>query len=252
VSEPLSEEEDAFGRLLLDYLAGQAGQLILELDDGRAGPALPAEVFFAEHGAWPTQEQQVFEFVHGRVLDVGCGAGRHSLEAQRRGLHVLAIDISPGSVEVCRRRGVREVRLLPLAAVDESLGAFDTVLMMCGNFGLVGTAHDAVVVLRTLHRITTPSARIVLDSVDPHQDSNPAELAYQERNRARGRSPGQVTIRLRYRGSATPWYELLNLSARELEDLVAEAGWQVAHLMEGEPPEYYAVLEKTDHRSAKR
>jgi SAM-dependent methyltransferase len=244
VSEPLSEDEDAFGRLLLDYLAGEAGQLILERDDDRAGPALPAAVFFADQREWPAQEQQVFEFVHGRVLDVGCGAGRHSLEAQRRGLGVVAIDISPGAVEVCRRRRVRDVRLLPLAAVDARLGVFDTVLMMCGNFGLVETAGDAVRVLRTLHAVTTPSARIVLDSVDPHYDNDSAELAYQERNRARGRFPGQVTIRLRYRGSATPWFELLNLSARELEDLLAGAGWQLAHLVEGEPPEYYAVLEK--------
>ena len=125
---------------------------------------------------------------------------------------------------MCRRRGVRDVRLLPLAAVDASLGIFDTVLMMCGNFGLVGTAENAVLVLRTLHGMTTPGAKIVLDSVDPHEDENPAELAYQERNRARGRFPGQVTIRLRYRELATPWYELLNLSARELEDLGRRGG----------------------------
>ena len=245
MSAPLSEQDDAFGRLLLDYLAGEAGRLTLELDDGRAGPALPADVFFAEHHEWPAQEQQVFEFVHGRALDIGCGAGRHSLEAERRGLGVVAIDISPGAVEVCRRRGVRDVRLLPLATVDASLGTFDTVLMMCGNFGLVGTAGDAVQALRTLHGMTTAGARIVLDSVDPHQDTNPADLAYQERNRARGRFPGQVTMRLRYRDSATPWYDLLNLSARELQDLVAGAGWHLGHLVEAEPPEYYAVLEKT-------
>lgn len=240
----LSKEEDAFGRLLVDYLAGEAGQLILERDDGYAGPALSADVFLAEPGEWPAQEQGVFEFVHGRVLDVGCGAGRHSLEAQRRGLGVVAIDISPGAVEVCRRRGVRDVRLLPLAEVDPSLGVFDTVLMMCGNFGLVGTPREAVPVLRTLHGITTPTARIVLDSVDPHQDNDPADLAYQEKNRARGRLPGHVTIRLRYRGSATPWFDLLNVSARELEGLLAGTGWRLAHVFEGEPPDYYAVLEK--------
>ncbi len=245
MSEPLSAEEDAFGRLLLDHMAGEAGPLILELDDGRTGPALPADVFFAEHREWPTEERQVFEFVCGRVLDIGCGAGRHSLEAERRGFDVVAIEISPGAVEVCRRRGVRDIRLMPLAAVDASLGVFDTVLMMCGNFGLVGTAEDAVRVLRTLRDITTPSARIVLDSIDPHYDNDSAELAYQERNRERGRFPGQVTMRLRYRESATPWYELLNLSAQELDGLVEEAEWRLAHVVEAEPPEYYAVLEKT-------
>src|SRR5678815_59292 len=97
--ESLSNEDDAFGRLLLDHLSGETGQLVLELDDGRAGPALPGEVFCAEHGGWPAAEQRVFESVRGHVLDVGCGAGRHALEAQRRGLDVVAIDISPGAVE---------------------------------------------------------------------------------------------------------------------------------------------------------
>lgn len=244
VSDVLSEKDDAFGRLLLDHTAGCTGQLILELDDGRAGPALPAEVFFAEHGEWPPEEQRVFEFVQGRVLDIGCGAGRHSLEAERRGLDVVAIDVSPGAVEVCRQRGVRDVRLLPVAAVDTTLGAFDTALMMCGNFGLVGTADEAVRVLRVLHELMPPNGRIVLDSVDPYEGADPADLAYQERNRALGRWPGQVTIRLRYAELATPWYELLNLSAAELEVLAGRAAWQLADLVDGEPGEIYAVLAK--------
>jgi hypothetical protein len=97
----------------------------------------------------------------------------------------------------------------------------------------------------------------VLDSVDPSQDNDPMDLAYQEKNRARGRLPGQVTIRLRYRGCATPWFELLNVSAREIEDLLAGTGWHLAHLVEGEPPDDYAVLEKTPptshlHQCARR
>jgi hypothetical protein len=48
MSEVLSERDDAFGRLLLDHMAGKTGQLTLELDDGRTGPALSADVFFAD------------------------------------------------------------------------------------------------------------------------------------------------------------------------------------------------------------
>ena len=124
---------------------------MLERDDGYAGPRSGPEWFFAEPEQWPEAERAVFAHVRGRVLDVGAGAGRHSLEAQRRGLEVVAIDVSPGAVEVCRRRGVRDVRLLPLAGVDEALGIFDTVLMMCGNFGLVGSAAEAATILGRLH-----------------------------------------------------------------------------------------------------
>jgi|Tabmets5t2r1_1033131.scaffolds.fasta_scaffold15988_2 SAM-dependent methyltransferase len=240
----LGDEEDAFGRLLLDHMAEGAGDPVLEFDDGSTGPALGPECFFAEPEQWPSAERAVFGHVRGRVLDIGAGAGRHSLEAQRRGSKVVSIDLSPGAVEVCRRRGVEDVRLLPLAAVDDSLGVFDTVLMMCGNFGLVGNAEAAAAILRRLHAMTTPQGRIVLDSVDPYVGADADEIAYQARNRARGRMPGQVTIRIRYGERVTPWYDLLNVSVTELAQLVGGTGWRVAQVVEGEPPDFYAVLEK--------
>lgn len=235
------DEEDAFGQLLLDHLAGHAGEPRLERDDGRSEPALSAEWFFAEHDQWPGAERDIFSDARGRILDVGAGAGRHSLEAQRQGLEVVAIDISPGAVEVCRRRGVRDARALALAGIDESLGTFDTVLLLCGNFGLIGSAEAAKTILRTLNSLTSPKGRIVLDSVDPHVCP---DLAYQGLNSARGRMPGQETIRIRYGTRVTPWYDLLMLSVAELEELIGGAGWRLARVVREEPGEYYAVLEK--------
>ena len=159
---------------------------------------------------------------------------------------MVAIDISPGAVEVARRRGVVDVRLLPLAGVDSTLGVFDTVLMMCGNFGLFGTEAEARRPLRTLHEISSPEARIVFDSVDPSDD--PHDLRYQARNRSLGRRPGQVTIRLRYRDVTTSWYELLNLSPGELQELLEGTGWRVAELVPSTPPEYFGILEKAVSR----
>ena len=243
--EPLGEEEDAFGRLLLDYLSGSAGAVYLDRDDGHSGPAMGPEWFFAEPEDWPEAEREVFDQVRGRVLDVGAGAGRHSLEAQRRGIEVVAIDVSPGAVAVCRRRGIVDARLLALATVDEALGVFDTVLMMCGNFGFFGDAEATVAGLRRLNALTSAGGRIVLDSVDPYVDCDDADLAYQARNRERGRLPGQVTIRIRYGERATPWFDLLLVSPAELGELAAESGWRVEQLVEGEPPDYYAVLGKS-------
>src|SRR4051794_3552186 len=54
MAEPLQADEDAFGRLLLDHLERRAGEPLLERDDGHAGPALPAEIFFAPHSDWPS------------------------------------------------------------------------------------------------------------------------------------------------------------------------------------------------------
>jgi hypothetical protein len=54
-----------------------------------------------------------------------------------------------------------------------------------------------------------------------------------------------VTIRIRYGDRATPWFDLLLVSPSELEELAAETGWRVEQLVEGEPPDYYAVLGKS-------
>jgi SAM-dependent methyltransferase len=203
-----------------------------------------AEWFFAEHAGWVEAERAAFEFVRGRVLDIGAGAGRHSLEAQRRGLEAVAIDISPGAVEVCRRRGVHDVRLLPLDEIAEKLEAFDTILLLCGNLGLAGGADETSALLERLHEFTAPDARIVFDSVDPHVDNDEADLAYLARNRERGRMPGQVTIRIRYGGLVTPWYDLLCVSSGELEELAGAAGWRLAWRRDAEPPDWYGMLVK--------
>jgi SAM-dependent methyltransferase len=181
--------------------------------------------------------------VRGRVLDIGAGAGRHSLEAQSRGLEVVAIDVSPGALAVCRRRGVRDARPLALAEIGPELGLFDTALLMCGNLGLAGSAESTREMLGRLHALTRPQGRIVFDSVDPHVGNDEADLAYLERNALRGRMPGEVTIRIRYGEIATPWFELLCVSPAELESLLPGTGWSLAWAREDEP-DWYGVLEK--------
>ncbi len=73
----------------------------------------------------------------GAVLDLGAGAGRHSVHLQDWGHEVTAVDASPGAVAVCRARGIRDVRLADLRSLEADR-RWDTVLLMCGNLGLAG------------------------------------------------------------------------------------------------------------------
>ena len=61
------------------------------------------EYFSPPHG--PVWDWVVARVGH-RILDIGAGAGRAALALQAMGRQVLAVDVSPGAVEVCRRRGV--------------------------------------------------------------------------------------------------------------------------------------------------
>jgi SAM-dependent methyltransferase len=157
---------------------------------------------------WPMHQRRAMRFVRGRVLDVGAGAGRVALHLQERGRDVVAIDISPLAVEVCRRRGVHDARVCAFEDVDATLGTFDTLVMFGNNFGLFGGAAKAGRMLRRLHRLTSPHARIVAESRDVYDTDDPDHLAYHKRNRGRGRSPAScgcasVTGRTRRRGSTT-------------------------------------------------
>ena len=82
------------------------------------------------------------------------------------------------------------------------------------------------------------------ESRDVFRTDDPAHLAYQDRNRTRGRMPGQIRLRVRYRELATPWFDYLMVSPDELADLLVDSGWTISRVLESEDT-YVAILEKS-------
>jgi SAM-dependent methyltransferase len=229
--------------MLLAALDGRDTAEIVERDDGFIDSAGGAAMYLAPFRRWPPVHRQAMRFVRGRTLDVGCGGGRVCLHLQERGQDVVGIDISPGAVEVCRRRGARDVRLCPIEDVDESLDVFDTVVMLGNNFGLFGGAAKAKRLLRRFHRLTSDRGRIVAETRDVYRTDDPSHLTYHERNRSRRRMGGQIRIRVRYRDHATPWFDFLMVSQAELGDLLEGTGWQLSRVLESEDT-YVAIIDK--------
>jgi SAM-dependent methyltransferase len=240
----VKDHEDAYGRLLLAYLEGDTNAREIAERDDRFIQAGVGAAYFEPFRRWPAHQRQAMRFVRGRVLDVGAGAGRVALHLQERGHEVVAIDISPLAIEVCRRRGIRDARVCPFEQVDEALGRFDTVVMWGNNFGLFGSGAKAKRMLRRLRRLTSDGARILAESRSPYGTEDPDHLAYHERNRRRGRMAGQLRLRIRHRGYATPWFDYLIVSPEELEKLLDGTGWHMARLLESDGDLYAAVIEK--------
>jgi SAM-dependent methyltransferase len=241
---PRVEIGDAYGELMLAAHEGRDAPEIVEREDGFISASVfGPRAYFAPFRRWPAHQRRSMRFVRGRVLDIGCGAGRVCLHLQERGLDVVGIDVSPGAVEVSRRRGVRDARVLSIDDVDDSLGVLDTVVMFGNNFGLFASAAKANRLLRRFHRLTTARGRIVAESRDVYATDDPGHLAYQARNRERGRMSGQIRIRVRYRDLATPWFDYLMVSPDELRNLAEPAGWNVARILESDDT-YLAVLER--------
>ncbi|MDP9296780.1 MAG: class I SAM-dependent methyltransferase [Actinomycetota bacterium] len=217
--------QDGYGRAMLDHFHGREAWEIVERDDGNFSIGAGPELYFAPFRNWRPVERQAMRYVRGRVLDVGCGAGRVMLHLQERGMEVVGIDNSPSAIETCRLRGAKNTHVLPIERLGPKLGTFDTVLMLGGNLGLLGTPERGRRLLRKLHRLTTDSGRIIGASRDRTRDDDPDVRAYVQRNRRLGRLSGQSRLRIRYRRFATPWFDFFRIAPDELEDLVDGTGW---------------------------
>jgi len=243
---------DAQGRSMLDYLEQGEAYEIIERDDGYLEFTSGPEVYFREFREWNPLQKEAIMNVSGKVLDLGCGAGRHALYLQERGFSVLGVDSSDLAVEVCRRRGVREVHALPVTKVTRSLGIFDTILMLGNNLGLLANRRRGRWLLKRFATFTTPTARIIAESLDPHRTRNPLHLAYHQANLQRNRLPGQVRLRVRYLNLVGPWFDYLFLSPEELRVLTSGTGWRVDKVLQREGPGYIAVLVREIRRRSPR
>lgn len=239
----LTPDEDAYGRLLYDYHCGKDAHELDEREDGWIGRG-PVDHYFAELPDWPEWQRDAMEYVRGRVLDIGAGAGRCSLYLQQRGHEVVATDNSPLAIETCRLRGVRRAEVVPITELGPDLGVFDTLLMLGNNFGLFGSARRARWLLRRFRGFTAPGARIIAESTDVCQTDGPVHLAYYEQNRQRGRLPGQLRIRVRYLTAVTPWFDYLLVSKQEMEDILVGTGWRLAHTCDSPGAQYVGIIER--------
>ena len=181
---------------------------------------------------------------------MGAGAGRHALPLQESGREVVALDVSPGAVEVCRRRGVRETftgTVFELAGTDPE--PFDTFLVCGNNYGLLESLEHGLSFLGALAEVAVPGAEIIGTCIDPFATEDPLHLAYHERNRNRGRHPGQIRLRARWSDVATSWFDYLFVPVGELKELAERAGWELVEYQPGSRP-YLAVLRLHEARAA--
>ena len=239
---------DIFGQQLYDQHRGLIRDNFREVgerDDGYIQVYDHPRWYFAPYEKWYPHVQKSIDYVRGRTLDIGCGAGRVTLHLQRNGVDVVGIDHSPLAIRVCQERGVKDARLLPVTQVSANrLGIFDTIVMTGNNFGLVGNRKRARWLLRRLYRMTTSRGRILAETTDPYATDDPLQLAYMARNRAQGRMSGQFRHRERYRNLKGPWFDWLFVSRNEMREIVAGTGWTVREFIEPKGDQYVGVIEK--------
>ena len=157
--------KDLMGRAIWDYYYQENSEdlqtetSISELDD------LPVSYLFRDYQEMNALEKKALDSSFGKVLDVGSGAGSHSLYLQNeRKLEVTALDISPKSIEVCKARGVKNAICEDLLQFSEK--DFDTILLLMNGTGIFQSLEHIDQYLQKLKSLVAENGQILLDSTD--------------------------------------------------------------------------------------
>lgn len=158
-------EKDPLGNALLDYYhqPDDALELIVKSPDFK-DDVISVKHFFRDYDDMPKIEKLAISECSGSILDVGSGAGCHSMALQNQGFHVTALEASPGAINVLIKRGINNIIHQNIYQVKNK--KFDTILMLMNGIGIAGTPAGAETLLLHMKSLLQPDGRIIFDSSD--------------------------------------------------------------------------------------
>ena len=161
----IDASHDPMGSAISDYYKNRRAAHLRVLSSMFEEDEMPVAHLFRSEQEMPQLEKRALEFVRGKVLDIGAGAGCHALVLKKKGFEVKAIDVSPLSCEVMKARGIEDVECINL--FDPQLqGKFDTILLLMNGTGIAGKLSRLPMLLNRLKELMAEGAQILIDSSD--------------------------------------------------------------------------------------
>lgn len=232
-------EKDILGTALLDFHNGNYTADIITFSSLEEKDVMPLPYLFRDYGQMPELEKKALALCKGTVLDIGCGAGNHSLYLQNEGFKVSCLDHSKGAIAVCENRGIRNSYHGSIFDFED--GRFDTLLLLMNGIGISGQLKNIDVFLNKLKSLLNKGGQIILDSSDiiymfeSDEDGGywiPEDVAYY----------GEVRFTMEYKklkGDEFPW---LYLDFNTLQRAAMFNGFTCELVFEGEHYDYLARL----------
>ncbi len=235
----LSPDKDPMGTAIADYFRrGKAAKLRVfssQFDEDE----IPVHQLFRTYDEMPLLEQKALQLAQGKILDCGAGSGCHALALQEMGKEVQAIDISPLSVEVMQRRGVKQVCQINL--FDENyLEKFDTILMLMNGSGIIGKLANTSLFFVKMKQLLNPGGCIYMDSSDLRYLFEDEDGSFQID--LAGDYYGEIDFSMRYKQVKGDTFNWLYVDFHTLSHYASENGFTAELIAEGNHYDYLACL----------
>lgn len=231
--------KDLFGKAMFDFQTNNAPEDIITETSISEADEMSVSYLFRDFDQMPILEQTALNKSIGKVLDVGCGAGSHSLYLQNsKKLDVTAIDISEKAVETCLLRGVKNVYVKNILDLDNA--KFDTILLLMNGTGIFQTLAEVSKYLLKLKSLLNYGGQILIDSsdiiymYDESEDGGkwvPSDVYY-----------GELTFTISYKQETEEAFPWLYLDYNTLQNVVLANDMKIELLQEGDHYDYLAKI----------
>ncbi len=230
--------KDLFGKAILDYQTNTSPEDIVTETNITEADEMEVAYLFRDFNSMPKIEQTALQLAKGKILDVGCGAGSHSLYLQEKGLEVTAIDISSNAIKACELRGIKMARVQNILDLENE--KFDTILLLMNGTGIFGSLNNTAVYLQKLKSLLAPNGQILIDSSDIIYMFDEAEDGSKWIS-ADGYY-GELTFSISYKNQTEDPFPWLYLDYNTLQNAAHANGLQCELLAEGVHFDYLARL----------
>jgi len=232
--------KDLFGKAILDYQTNNSPEDLITETSISEEDEMSVAYLFRSHAEMPNIEQNALALAKGKVLDIGCGAGSHSLYLQNElKLNVTAIDISTAAIETCKLRGLKDARVQDFMTLEGE--KFDTILLLMNGTGICGKLKNLPQFLTKLKDLLNPGGQILIDSsdiiymFDEDEDGGkwiPSENDYY----------GELIFNISYKGEQDTPIDWLYLDYNTLQNAAFGYGLKPELILEGAHYDYLAKL----------
>ncbi|MBF4486665.1 MULTISPECIES: bifunctional 2-polyprenyl-6-hydroxyphenol methylase/3-demethylubiquinol 3-O-methyltransferase UbiG [unclassified Flavobacterium] len=232
--------KDLFGKAMFDFQTNNSPEDIITETTISEEDEMSVDYLFRSYNQMPKLEQKALQLASGKVLDVGCGAGSHSLSLQNdRNLDVTSIDISAKAIETCKLRGVKNAKVQNI--LDFEGEKFDTIILLMNGVGIFGKLENCNTFLSKLKSLLNPGGQILLDSsdiiymFDEDEDGGKWILSNNDYY-------GELVFNISYKGEKEEPFDWLYLDYNTLQNAAAANGLNCELILEGEHYDYLAKL----------
>ncbi|MEO1010932.1 MAG: class I SAM-dependent methyltransferase [Bacteroidota bacterium] len=230
--------KDIFGRALLDYQSGNYTEDLITYSSLGEQDILSLPYLFRNYEQMPFLEKKALDLCYGKILDIGCGAGGHSLYLQDKGFHVTGLDRSLGAVATCKKRGLLQCIHGNILDHKEK---YDTLLLMMNGIGIAGRLRDLDTYLHHFKSLLNPGGHLLLDSSD-------IIYMFRENGESRISLPkdtdyyGEVQFKMMYKGAYSNPFPWLYVDFQTLEGIAKTYNLEGRLVSKGGHYDYLARL----------